>query len=73
LSLKLSDARVYEPQIRARLGTTGGLNNIYSFVPSENGLAAYLSKAADIEAMEQPPMAVRTALRKEPQCPADFL
>ena len=24
LSLKLSDTRVYEPQIRARLGTTGG-------------------------------------------------
>jgi len=24
LSLKLSDARVYEPQIRARLGTAGG-------------------------------------------------
>jgi hypothetical protein len=47
--------------------------NICSVVPAENGLADYLRKAADIETMEEPLMAVRTSLPKEPRCPADFL
>jgi len=50
-----------------------GDHNIHSFVPSENGLAAYLSKATDIVTMEQPPMAVSTSLRKRPQFLAESL
>ena len=41
LSLKLSDARVYEPQIRARLGTTAHLCEVVDLksraVPRERG------------------------------------
>ena len=40
LSLKLSDTTAYEPQIRARLGTTGGLRilkeNIFNLKVSGN-------------------------------------
>lgn len=47
-------------------------HNIHSAVPSDSGLATYLINAADmdiqaIETTEEPPMAVRTSLPKEPQ------
>jgi len=37
LSLKLSDKRVYEPQIRARLGTTAHLCEVVVLKPPHNG------------------------------------